>query len=63
MIDPQWLEQPISRTNFHGPKDFRALEVRLYYYILHKPKTDKKNLSPKNKNQLKIQVTWNIQPY
>ena len=31
MIKPQWLEQPVSRTNFHGPKDVRAIEVRLYY--------------------------------
>ena len=30
MIDLQWLELTISRTNFHGPKDVRAIEVRLY---------------------------------
>ena len=30
MINPQWLELPISRTNFHGPKDVRAIEVPLY---------------------------------
>ena len=30
MINPQWLELPISRTNFHGTKDVRAIEVRLY---------------------------------
>ena len=30
MINPQWLELPMSRTNFHGPKDVRAIEVRLY---------------------------------
>ena len=30
MINPQWLELPISRTNFHGPKDVRATDVRLY---------------------------------
>ena len=29
--NPQWLELPMSLTNFHGPKDVRALEVRLYY--------------------------------
>ena len=34
MINPQWLELPMSRTNFHGPKDFRAIEVRLYYIII-----------------------------
>ena len=32
MIYPQWLELPISRTNFHGPKDFRAVGVRLYLW-------------------------------
>ena len=30
MINPQWLELPMSRTNFHGPKDVWATEVRLY---------------------------------
>ena len=29
MINPQWLELPMSRTNFHGPKDVWAIEVRL----------------------------------
>ena len=27
MIKSHWLELPISRTNFHGPKDVRAIEV------------------------------------
>ena len=27
MNNPQWLELPMSRTNFHGPKDIRASEV------------------------------------
>ena len=31
MINPQWLELPMSRTNFHGPKDVRVIEVRLYF--------------------------------
>ena len=30
MTNPQWLELPMFRTNFHGPKDVRAIEVRLY---------------------------------
>ena len=30
MINPQWLELSMSRTNFNGPKDVRAIEVRLY---------------------------------
>ena len=29
-MNPQWLELPLSRTNFHGPKGVRAIEVRLY---------------------------------
>ena len=33
MINPQWLELIMSRTNFYGPKDVRAIEVRLYLYI------------------------------
>ena len=33
MINPQWLELPMSRTNFHGPKDVRAIEVRLYLFV------------------------------
>ena len=39
MINPQWLEQPISRfeqtisrTNFHGALAVRATKVRLYYF-------------------------------
>ena len=31
MINPRWLELPLSRTNFHGPKGVRAIEVRLYH--------------------------------
>ena len=30
MINLQWFELPMSRTNFHGSKDVRAIEVRLY---------------------------------
>ena len=30
MINLQRLELPMSRTNFHGPKDVRAIEVRLF---------------------------------
>ena len=33
MIIPQWLELPLSRNNFHGPKNVRGIEVRLYLYI------------------------------
>ena len=27
MINPQWLELPMCRTDFHGPKAVRAIEV------------------------------------
>ena len=30
MINSQLLKQPMSRTNFHGPKDVLAIEVRLH---------------------------------
>ena len=33
MTDPQWLEQPISRKNFHGPKDVWAIEILLYIFV------------------------------
>ena len=34
MINPQWLELPMSETYFHGPKDVRATEVRLYLFAM-----------------------------
>ena len=34
MINPQWLELPMFRTNFHGPKDVRAIEIRLYSNLI-----------------------------
>ena len=30
MINLDWLELPMARTIFHGPKGVRAIEVRLY---------------------------------
>ena len=33
MINPQWLELPMSRTNSYGPQDVRANEVRLYMHV------------------------------
>ena len=33
-LRPQWLELTMSRTNFHGPKDVRASEVRLNFLTL-----------------------------
>ena len=31
MINPQWFELPMSKTNVQGPKDVRAIEIRLQY--------------------------------
>ena len=31
MINLHWLELPMARTLFHGPKGVRAIEVRLYF--------------------------------
>ena len=39
MINPQLLELPMSRTNFHDPKDVRAIEVRLYLAGINKKET------------------------
>ena len=33
IINPQWLEPHMSRTIFYGPKDVRAIEVRLYVRV------------------------------
>ena len=33
MINPQSLELSMSRTNFYGPNDVRAIEVRMYFAI------------------------------
>ena len=30
MVNLRWLELPMARTIFHGPKGVRAIEVRLY---------------------------------
>ena len=35
MINPQWLELPISRTNFHGPKKIRVIEFDCTYFFLY----------------------------
>ena len=36
MINPQWLELAMSRTNLHGPKDVRVIEVGQYSILLHR---------------------------
>ena len=30
MINPQWFELPMSRTNLHGLKNVRVIEVGVY---------------------------------
>ena len=38
MINLPWLELPMVRTVFHGPKDVRAIEVRLYMINSQSPR-------------------------
>ena len=33
MIQPQWLELPMSQINFQGPKDIRDINVLLYFIL------------------------------
>ena len=28
MINPQWYELPMSKTNLYGPKDVRVIKIR-----------------------------------
>ena len=46
MINPQWLELPMSRTIFHGPKDVQAIKVRLYFGTLRRGVILSGELSP-----------------
>ena len=32
-IHPGWVELPLARTNFHGPKLVQAIEVLLYFLL------------------------------
>ena len=32
LVNPQWLELPMSGTKFHGPKDVWSIEVRLCHF-------------------------------
>ena len=34
MINPQWLELFMSRTNLQNPKDVRVIEIQLYVVFL-----------------------------
>ena len=47
MINPQWLELPISRTNFHGLKEVRAIELRLYCEQWYEEEMQKKKKKKK----------------
>ena len=54
MINPQWLELPLSRINFHGPKDVRAIEVLLYIILTNPCSRSRSNaveLQQKHPNQ------------
>ena len=62
MINPQWLELPMSRTNFHGPKDVRAIEVRLYKWIYpHKVTITQRSVpgEPKEENEDQTKMKQN----
>ena len=37
MINSQWLELPMSRTNFHDSKDVKSIEVRLFCCLFFLP--------------------------
>ena len=37
MINHQWLELPISRTNLHGPKDVRAIGSTVLRFLYDQP--------------------------
>ena len=59
MINPQWFELPMSRTNFHGPKDVWAIEIRLYYVSIYLHAEQYQNIprSLKVKNNFKKLIT------
>ena len=59
MINPQWLELPMSRTNFHGPKDVGATEVRLYVRLCD---FDNDIYKEKWLNYLQTVETWSDTP-
>ena len=63
MINPQWLELPMSRKNFHGPKDVNAIEVRLYMgmaaSLLNEPWLFVQILTPFNcRLHMKFEKKW-----
>ena len=59
MINPQWLELPMSRTNLHGPKNVRVIENRLYSVYSYKSKRDENELKGKV-NNIKVKLGYCI---
>ena len=49
MISPQWFELTMFRTNFNGPKDVRAIEVRLYLLLHSEYNCFKKKVKEKSR--------------
>ena len=45
MINPQWLELPMSGTYLQGPKDVRVIEVRLLFEPLSHITTSSRSCS------------------
>ena len=61
-INPQWLELPMSKKNFHSPKEFRATELRLYTEIV----LTRSDCVSGNKvifQQILIKLTFGIENY
>ena len=54
MINPQWLELPMSSTDFHDPKDVRAIAVWLHF-----AKYTYSEVFPKKNNNKKQQLLRN----
>ena len=51
MIYLHWLELPMARTIFHGPKGVRAIEVRLYLSLKHKILNSQREKKKKKKKK------------
>ena len=58
IINPQWLELPLSRTNFYSLKGVRAIEVRLYI-VIHSSTTQRSgyNMSFISKARFHVEVS------
>ena len=55
----------MSRTNFHGSKDVRAIEVRLYYkkIMMRQPVRAKSGANGSDYENMPIQIYWKFSKY